>query len=429
MPIHNAVTSTAAADYAESIIAQRNSYSVPDDILDSGNVGLGFFERFHDVATRLGIETRPLGRYDEMYRAESGIDLPALHADVSTIAMAVEASTRDSGDFAVLADSLSEIWNVDGVDDVAGRVREEWRRAEVDVGAMPLLISVTDELARIVRTAVVDKAFKVASLNRELIGGLEAQHIDQLVDVSTRQGGVDAVAKAAMWFAPLSDGQFRAVQSSAPADQIETCKAAADLAGHWIDQIFRPVYVDTRDEFDRACEQVRVALTDAFGVAAGIVSGLFPVESESTDVRHSSVAFDAVQTSVSQAAEPSGGTLAPALELAVGADTWGFSVAPDGRGVSLEVRDRSGESVTVTVELDEHGWPRIAVQTDAEPVISEVPEPTPEQVPDATPQPYQPPDPTPVDAAPTLDPAPREQPDPLNEPMKTGAELAGAGPI
>ncbi|RZL22559.1 MAG: hypothetical protein EOP31_23980 [Rhodococcus sp. (in: high G+C Gram-positive bacteria)] len=421
MPIRNAATSTASADAAESIIAQRNSLSVPDEILDSGSVGLDFFERFHDAATRLGIEMRPLGSYDEMYRAESGIDLQALHADVLTMSLAAEASSRDSQDFAVLSESLAEIWNVEAVDDVAGRVRDEQRRAEVDVEAMPLLISVADGLAGIVRTSVVDKAFKVASLNRETIGGIDAQRIDQLVDVSTQQGGVDAVAKAATWFAPLSDEQFRAVRYAAPVDQIETCRAAADLVRPWIDQIFRPVYVDTRDEFDRACEQARVALTDAFGVAAGIVSELFPVESESTETRHSSVPADAAQTSVPQAVEPSGARVAPALELAVGANTWGFSLAPDGRGVSLEVRDLSGESVTVTVELDEHGWPRIAVETDAAPVMSEAPEPAP--------QPYQPPNPTPVDTAPSEDPAPPEHRESLNEPIVTGAELAGAGPI
>ena len=73
------------------------------------------------------------------------------------------------------------------------------------------------------------------------------------------------------------------------------------------------------------------------------------------------------------------------------------------------------------MELDEHGWPRIAVETDAAPVMSEAPEPAP--------QPYQPPNPTPVDTAPSEDPAQPEHREPLNEPIMTGAELAGAGPI
>ncbi|WP_260684226.1 hypothetical protein [Rhodococcus sp. KBS0724] len=421
MSLRAAGTASSVTDAAEMIIAQRNSIFVPDDILDTGSVGLTFFERFHDAATRLGIEMRPLGSYDEMYRAESGIDLPALNADVSTMSMAVEASSHDSRDFAVLSDSLEEIWNVEGVDDVAGRVHDERRRAEVEAESMPLLISVADELTGTVRTAVADKAFKVASLDREMIGGLDAQHIDQLVDVSMQQGGVDAVAKAAQWFAPLSDGKFRTVRYAAALDQIETCRVAADLADNWIDQIFRPVYVDTRDEFDRACEQARLALTDAFEVAAGLVAELFPVESESTDAGQFSVPPDTLPTSVSQVAEPAVDGVAPSLELTVGTDTWGFSVAPDGRGVSLEVRDLSGESVTVTVELDERGWPTIAVDTDTAPIASETPEPEP--------QPYQPPNPAPADPEPAMDPAPTADPEPLSEPDTTGAELAGAGPI
>ncbi|MFE4501427.1 hypothetical protein ACFRFQ_16335 [Rhodococcus sp. NPDC056743] len=422
MSLRAAATASSVADAAETIIAQRNSISIPDDILDAGSIGLDFFERFHDAASRLGIEMRPLDSYDEMYRAESGIDLPALNADVSTMSMAVEASSHDSRDFVVLSDTFAEIWNVEGVDDVIGRVHDERRRAEVEVESVPLLISVADELARTVRTAVVDKAFKVASLDREMIGGLDAQHIDQLVDVSTQRGVVDAVEKASQWFAPLSDAKFRAVRYAAALDQIETCRLAADLVGTWIDQIFRPVYVDTRDEFDGACEQARLALTDAFEIAADLVTELFPVESASTDAGHPSVPPDTLPASVSAV-----DGVSPSLELTVGTDTWGFSVAPDGRGISLEVRDLSGESVTVTVELDERGWPTIAVDTDAAPIVSEVPEPVS--------QPYQPPNPTPADPAPTADPAltadpaPLVVPEPLNEPDTTGAELAGAGPI
>lgn len=412
----------------EALIAQRDSLFNPDAILDGGAAGLAFFFRFHGAASRLGIECRPIGSYGETYRSESGIDLAALSADVSKMVAAAQISSRDSQMLTELSDSLPDVWNVVGAGDVSGRVRDVRQQAEADDESMSFVVSVADELAHIVRTALVDKAFKVASLDREIIGGVDAQGIDQLVDVCWAVDRVEAVAKAATWFAPVSDMRFRSVQYGTPTEQVETCRAAADIVQPWIDRVFVKVYLDTRDEFDRACAECRVALIDAFDIATGLATELFPVPSGSAGGSRPVILQDSSPEPVQMqyAAEP-------LLELAVGANTWGFSVAQDGRGVSLEIRDPVGESVTVTMELDQNGWPRIVVDTDldtpagsdstsrvdASSVPPEVPAAVIQPEPVVPPEPpYQLPDPVPLDPEPLLD-----------KPVDTGAELAGAGPI
>ncbi|MCJ0905094.1 hypothetical protein [Rhodococcus sp. ARC_M6] len=434
----------------ESVISQRNSFCDPEDVIESGAVGLSFFDRFHGAAARMGLDHRTRSSYDEMYRAESGIDLTALSNDISRMSAAMDVVSPDSRFCVTLSDSLADIWNVEGVDYVSAQVREEGRRAESDVESMPILISVSDEFSRIVRTALVDKAFKVSSLDRETVGGIDAKGVGQLAAVC-RDGGVDAVEKAATWFVPLSDMRFRGVRNAHPFTQVETSRAAVDLVRPWFDQVFRKVYLDTRDEFDRACEDCRLALTEAFGVVTAVATQLFPIESESVGKYSCSDPSVLPKESAALPKESS-------LDLVVGTDTWGFSVAPDGRGVSLEVRDRSGGSLTVTVELDGNGWPRIVVDADTDsdvgagripesepepesvpdpesaPTVSEVPEQqtepvtvsVPGEIPESNEFQYQLPDPVPLDSVP-IDSGPIAEEAPSL--VETGAELAGAGPI
>ncbi|MDI9917925.1 hypothetical protein [Rhodococcus sp. IEGM 1379] len=436
----------------ESVIAQRNSLCDPEDVLESGAVGLSFFDRFHGAAAQMGLDHRTRSCYDEMYRAESGIDLTALSNDISRMLAAVDIVSADSRFCVTLSDSLADIWNVEGVDYVSAQVREEGRRAEADVESMPILASASGEFSRIVRTALVDKAFKVSSLDRETVGGIDAKGIDQLAAVC-RDGGIDAVEEAATWFAPLSDMRFRGVRNAHPFAQVETCRAAVDLVHPWFDRVFRKVYLDTRDEFDRACEDCRAALTEAFGVVTGVATQLFPIESESVGEGSWSEPSVLSKESAALLKESS-------LDLVVGTDTWGFSVAPDGRGVSLEVRDPIGGSLTVTVELDENGWPRIVVDADTNvgldagrvpepesapepelvPTVSEAPEQQaepvtvsdPVEIPESNEFQYQLPDPVPLDSVPIdSGSSPEESPRPEGSPaaVETGAELAGAGPI
>lgn len=439
---------------SESIITQRDSFSIPSDILADGVVGLEFFGRFHRAASRLGIESRPLAGYGEMYQAESGIDLAALSADVANLAAAVDTSSNDIRLLAVLSDSLTDIWNVDGVDTVIASVRDERRRADADIESMPFVISVSEGLAQIVRTALVDKAFKVALLDRETIGGVDARGVDQLVDVCVRHDGIEAVAQAAAWFAPLSDARFRSVRYAAKLEQVEICRAAVDLVRPWIDRIFTPVYSDARDEFDNACKECGSALTDAFGAAADRIAELFPVAPAPVDGFIEPITRDVApepepepEPEPAPTQPPRHDEAEPFLELAVGSDTWGFSVAPDGRGVSLDVRSSSGESVTVTVELDGNGWPKIVIDTDgselppeqaqappsiAPPAIAPL-QPESESQPGPVPiasselHGYELPNPAPLDAGPLGVELPGVEP--LDVPESTGAELAGAGPI
>lgn len=446
---------------SESVIAQRNSFCDPEDVLESGAVGLSFFDRFHGAAAQMGLDHRTRSSYDAMYRAESGIDLTALSNDISRMSDAVDIVSSGSRFCVTLSNSLADIWNVEGVDDVSAQVRAEGRQADADVESMPILASVSEEFSRIVRTAVVDKAFKVSSLDRETVGGIDAKGVDQLAAVC-RDGGVDAVEKAATWFAPLSDRRFRGVRNAHPFVQVETCRAAVDLVHPWFDRVFRKVYLDTREEFDRACEDCRVALTEAFGVATAVATQLFPIGSESGG--EDSWSEPSVLSKESAAL-----LKASSLDLVVGTDTWGFSAAPDGRGVSLEVRDSVGGSLTVTVELDENGWPRIVVDADTNmgidtgrvpeseptgrvpepesqpaaelvPTVSEVPEQQAEPVAVSDPGEihesnefqYQLPDPVPLDSVPIdSEPSPADPPNPEELPaaVETGAELAGAGPI
>ncbi|MEA1796954.1 hypothetical protein [Rhodococcus qingshengii] len=369
----DSVTPHAVQDgfrFVEDILALRNSLVHPDEILDAGARGLQFFGRFHDLAIQLGFEERLLTSYEDSYRAEVGIDLEALTRDVSDLAGAVDGSVAEITMLTVLAENLPAVWNVSGVDVVVDQVFEARREARSDADSAPLLITLADEFAKTVRMALADKAFKVASLDRATIGGLGAGEIDQLTHV-------------------VSSGH-----GSAP----------------WLETVFRSAYLDARDEFDSACAECARAVGDAFDAATQWVTDAFP----ST--------VPVVETNTSGAAP------AP-ISFSIGGNTWGFSIAPDGRGVSLEVAGADGSAASVSVELDENGWPHIVFDADQE-TLQEAPQPEVLQ-PDL-----------PVESSTEVLPAPDSEMEPGAEPTvavpeessavpadETGAELAGAGPL
>lgn len=359
----------------EDILALRDSRAHPDEILEAGASGLQFFGRFHDLATRLGFEERMLTSYEDAYRAEAGIDIAALTRDMSDMAAAVDGSVAEIAMLTVLAENLPAVWNVSGVDAVVDQVFAARREARSDADSAPLLITLADELARTVRTALADKAFKVASLDRATIGGLGAGEIDQLAHVASNDRG----------------------------------------AAPWLDTVFRSAYLDARDEFDRACAQCASAVGDAFDAATQWVTDAFP--------------------STFPVAEPSAsGVAAAPISFSIGGNTWGFSIASDGRGVSLDVAGADGNSVSVAVELDENGWPRIVFDAGQEAVMQatypqEASQP-------ATLQPEIPQPEVPVETTAEVSPAPDPEP-PVTVPDEsiagpdgeTGAELDGAGPL
>ncbi|YCN54844.1 hypothetical protein AB9M10_23515 [Rhodococcus erythropolis] len=134
----------------------------------------------------------------------------------------------------------------------------------------------------------------------------------------------------------------------------------------------------------------------------------------------------------------SGAAAAP-ISFSIGGNTWGFSIAPDGRGVSLDVAGADGNSVSVTVELDENGWPRIVFDADQEAVMQETyPQEAsqPATLQPEIPQPDNPQPEIPVETTAEVSPAPDPEP-PVTVPDEsiagpdgeTGAELAGAGPL
>ncbi|MQP35367.1 hypothetical protein GEO20_25830 [Rhodococcus erythropolis] len=369
----------------EDILALRDSHAHPDEILEAGASGLQFFGRFHDLATRLGFEERMLTSYEDAYRAEAGIDIAALTRDMSDMAAAVDGSVAEIAMLTVLAENLPAVWNVSGVDAVVDQVFAARREARSDADSAPLLITLADELARTVRTALADKAFKVASLDRATIGGLGAGEIDQLAHVASSGRG----------------------------------------AAPWLDTVFRSAYLDARDEFDRACAQCASAVGDAFDAATQWVTDAFP-------------------STLPVAETIESGAAAAPISFSIGGNTWGFSIAPDGRGVSLDVAGADGNSVSVAVELDENGWPRIVFDAGQEAVMQETypqeasqPATLQPEIPQPdNPQPDNPQPEIPVETTAEVSPAPDPEP-PVTVPDEsiagpdgeTGAELAGAGPL
>ncbi|MFD6514362.1 hypothetical protein [Rhodococcus sp. NPDC060176] len=359
----------------EDILGLRDSLVRSDEILDAGARGLQFFDRFHDLATRLGFEERVLTSYEDSYRAEAGIDFEPLARDVSDMAGAVDGSVAEIAMLTVLAENLPAVWNVSDVDAVADQVFAARQEARSDADSAPLLIVLADELAQTVRRALADKAFKVASLDRAIIGGLGAGEIDQLVRVASRGG------------------------ASTP----------------WLDIVFRSAYLEARDEFDRACAQCASAVGDAFDAATAWVTDAFP----------STLPVAETNESVTAAAP---------ISFSIGGNTWGFSIAPDGRGVSLDVAGADGNSVSVTVALDENGWPRIVFDAGQEAAMQEThPQ---EAAQPATHQPDIPQPEVPVESTAEVSPAPDPEPpvtvadESIAVPDgETGAELAGAGPL
>jgi hypothetical protein len=364
----------------EDILALRDSRVHPDEILDAGARGLQFFDRFHNLASRLGFEERMLTSYEDAYRAEAGIDFEALMRDASDMAAAVDGSVAEIAMLTTLAENLPAVWNVSGVGAVVDQAFAARREARSDADSAPLLITLADEFARTVRTALADKAFKVASLDRATIGGLGAGEIDQLTHVASTGRG----------------------------------------AAPWLDTVFRSAYLDTRDEFDRACAECASAVGHAFDAATQWVTDAF--------------------TSTFPIAEPSAsGVAAAPVSFSIGGNTWGFSIASDGRGVSLDVAGADGNSVSATLELSENGWPRIVLDADPEMSLHEA---RPQEA--SQPATLQPetPDPeireheVPVESNAEFSPAPDPEP-PSTVPDEsivapdggTGAELAGAGPL
>ena len=106
----------------EDILALRDSRVRPEEILDAGARGLQFFDRFHDLASRLGFEERMLTSYEDAYRAEAGIDFEALVRDASDMAAAVGRFGRRDRD--------------------AGRT---WRRIFLQCGMFPAWVAVVDQ--------------------------------------------------------------------------------------------------------------------------------------------------------------------------------------------------------------------------------------------------------------------------------------------
>lgn len=364
----------------EDILALCDSLVRPDEILDAGARGLQFFDRFHDLATRLGFEERVLTSYEDSYRAEAGIDFAPLARDVSDMAGAVDGSVAEIAMLTVLAENLPAVWNVSGVDAFVDQVFAARQEARSDADSAPLLIVLADELAQTVRRALADKAFKVACLDRATIGGLGAGAIDQLARVA-------------------SNGR-----ASAP----------------WLDTVFRSAYLEARDEFDRACAQCASAVGNAFDAATQWVTDAFPSTLPVAETNES-------------------GAAAAPISFSIGGNTWGFSIAPDGRGVSLDVAGANGNSASVTVELDENGWPRIVFDAVQEAVMQEThpqEESQPATLQPDIPQPEIPQPEVPVETTAEVSPAPGPEP-PVTVPDEsiavpegeTGAELAGAGPL
>lgn len=232
---------------AVGLLAARDSSAEPDDLLDAGAVGLTFFDRFHAAATRAGFEQREYESYERSYRAESGIDLRLLRDDVANIVAAL-CSTQESLDMLTrVAERIPDVWNVENVESMVDRIELVSRQGRSDLAALPVVPGVVDELARTVRIAVADKAFKIASLARETIGGLHAPEVEHLTRAAIGEYG----------------------------------PAGAVLARPWIDLVFRPVYLDVREEFDRACAQCAAAMTDSYAAATAVVSQLYPADDAS----------------------------------------------------------------------------------------------------------------------------------------------------
>ncbi|MGC0365210.1 hypothetical protein ABH922_003194 [Rhodococcus sp. 27YEA15] len=297
---------------AEDILAQRHCPGDPDTVLEQGAGGLGFFRRFHEVASQLGIDDRSLESYDRAYRAESGVDLAAFALDVSDTAAAVRGSSVEYALAAACVESLPEVWDVTGVDAVVRQVRNVQQESNFDVESTSLLVTVSEDLSRVVRTAVSDKAFKIASLDRHTVGGLDRPTIDQLLG-----GGSSVENPAVRW---------------------------------WVDTMFRPVYVDARDEFDRACAECSEALTRAFDAAADLIEELFPLATGGAG-REDDLVPSAVPTALAS--------------LNIAGDQWGLSMAADGRGVAVDILRASGQAVSVRLELDANGIPRFTVESPA----------------------------------------------------------------
>ena len=132
----------------EDILALRDSRVRPDEILDAGARGLQFFDRFHDLASRLGFEERMLTSYEDAYRAEAGIDFEALMRDASDMAAAVDGSVAEIAMLTTLAENLPAVWNVSGVGAVVDQAFAARREARSDADSAPLLITLADEFAR-----------------------------------------------------------------------------------------------------------------------------------------------------------------------------------------------------------------------------------------------------------------------------------------
>ncbi len=116
----------------EDILALRDSRVRPEEILDAGARGLQFFDRFHNLASRLGFEERMLTSYEDAYRAEAGIDFEALVRDASDMAAAVDGSVAEIAMLTTLAENLPAVWNVSGV----GAVVDQPSRRGVKLGPM-----------------------------------------------------------------------------------------------------------------------------------------------------------------------------------------------------------------------------------------------------------------------------------------------------
>ncbi|MEV0945869.1 hypothetical protein [Rhodococcus sp. NPDC049939] len=260
----------------------QDCLNVPDEMLDLGAWGLGFFELFLPAARRLGYESRELADYYSRFDAERGMRLQSLAQDVETLGNGLEAGRTEHAEHEKCLSALRAGWSGITATAATETVQGHCTAAEADLDRLASLVEVLSEANLTLSAAVTTKAYKVVSLHQPTVGGYSAAQIDGLADiyVGVRDGDYylaeDRMMRASYWFPELAGGDFRypgglcvdgGGGSLTRLDRDDIVGQAAGIVKRWFDTNFQQVYEEKRQEFTTACDECAEAVDAAYDAA------------------------------------------------------------------------------------------------------------------------------------------------------------------
>ncbi|GGG13991.1 hypothetical protein GCM10007304_30060 [Rhodococcoides trifolii] len=239
-----------------------------DDVLETGAVGLTYFDTFLGRANSAGAGLDVTSRaISDRYNEQCGIDVQAISAAGTSLLTA----SRDLG--AVVADqraSLSRLsgnWSGSAADAASAMIDAQLTQADADIASLRTAGDALAAAATAVVSTVTDKAAAAATFGRPDVDGRSADQVDAVLAASRLCP--DLTSQQLMSLAPFHPETAPGAARSDPTSLISLSVECAS----WLSNVFVPTVQERVSAFLEMCAATDDAVRDILSVAASAFDG------------------------------------------------------------------------------------------------------------------------------------------------------------